>query len=141
MRKFVVPALMLLVLQGCSNSVEVSTTFPDGRGLEAGDAVRLQGVAVGEVESVDPAQAGVGVTLSIEKKQAELQLEREKMVREDDRRRDKDEADILLKAAELEARFGAQIDMAQIKANAERDREVVRQLASTANGQNRTPVS
>mgnify|MGYP003340816652 CR=1 FL=1 len=51
------------------------------------------------------------------------------------------EADILLKAAELEARFGAQIDMAQIKANAERDREVVRQLASAANGQNRTPVS
>ncbi len=77
----------------------------------------------------------------MQKKQAELQLEREKMIRDDDRRRDKDEADILLKAAELEARFGAQIDMAQIKANAERDREVVRQLASAANGQNRAAVS
>ena len=79
--------------------------------------------------------------VDIQKKQAELQLEREKMMREDDRRRDKDEADILLKAAELEARYGAQINIAEIKANSERDREMVRQLASRANGQNRAAVS
>jgi len=63
------------------------------------------------------------------------------MMREDDRRRDKDEADIILKAAELEARYGAQVNIAEIKANAERDREVVRQIASTVNGQNRAAVS
>ena len=77
------------------------------------------------------------IQADIQKKQAELALEREKMVREDDRRRDKDEADIILKAAEISARFGAQVDVAEIKANSDRDREGLRQLASmTTNGQN-----
>ena len=77
------------------------------------------------------------IQADIQKKQAELALEREKMVREDDRRRDKDEADIILKAAEISARFGAQVDVAEIKANSDRDREGRRQLASmTTNGQN-----
>jgi hypothetical protein len=52
------------------------------------------------------------------------------MQREDDRRRDKDEADIALKAAEIAARYGAQVDVAGIRANSERDRELVRQLAA-----------
>jgi len=81
------------------------------------------------------------IQANIQKKQAELALEREKMVREDDRRRDKDEADIALKAAEIIARYGAQVDMAGIKAGSERDREMVKQLSSVRNGQNRTPVS
>ena len=62
------------------------------------------------------------------KKAAELELEREKMIRDDDRLRDKNEADVILKAAELQARYGAQVDVAQIKANADRDREMVRSL-------------
>ncbi len=81
------------------------------------------------------------IQANIQKKQAELALEREKMVREDDRRRDKDEADIALKAAEIIARYGAQVDMAGIKAGSERDREMVKQLSSVRNGQNRTPIS
>ena len=50
------------------------------------------------------------------------------MIRDDDRLRDKNEADVILKAAELQARYGAQVDVAQIKANADRDREMVRSL-------------
>ena len=68
------------------------------------------------------------IQANIQKKQAELELEREKMIRDDDRLRDKNEADVILKAAELQARYGAQVDVAQIKANADRDREMVRSL-------------
>jgi len=75
------------------------------------------------------------IQADIQKKAAELELERDKMMREDDRRRDKDEADIALKAAEINARYGAQVDTAQIKANSDRDRELVKQLAAQrANG-------
>jgi hypothetical protein len=81
------------------------------------------------------------IQADIQKKQAELELEREKMIREDDRRRDKDEADIALRAAEIAARFGAQVDTAAIKAGSERDREAIRQLTSVSNGQNGAPVS
>ena len=69
------------------------------------------------------------INANIQKKQAELELEREKMIREDDRRRDESEANITLKAAEIAARYGAQVNTAEIKANSERDRELVRQLA------------
>jgi len=81
------------------------------------------------------------IQADIQKKQAELELEREKMIREDDRRRDKDEADIALRAAEIAARFGAQVDTAAIRAGSERDREAIRQLTSVSNGQNGAPVS
>jgi hypothetical protein len=76
------------------------------------------------------------IQADMQKKQADLALEREKMVREDDRRRDKDEADVVLKAAEITARYGAQVDMASIKASADRDRELVKQIAGQMNGPN-----
>jgi hypothetical protein len=69
------------------------------------------------------------IQANISKKQAELELEREKMIRDDDRLRDKNEADIALKAAEIAARYDAQVNTSAIKANSERDRELVRQLA------------
>ena len=97
-------------------------------------------------EQPDPNAALIQVQMQsiqadIQKKQAELELEREKMIREDDRRRDKDEADIALRAAEIAARFGAQVDTAAIRAGSERDREAIRQLTSVSNGQNGAPVS
>ena len=98
-------------------------------------------------EQPDPNAALIQVQMQsiqadIQKKQAELELEREKMMREDDRRRDKDEADIALRAAEIAARFGAQVDTAAIRAGSERDREAIRQLTSVSNnGQNGAPVS
>jgi len=107
---------------------------------------QMQAQAQQQEQKPDPNQQLIqlqmqALQVDMQKKQAELELEREKMMREDDRRRDKDEADIILKAAELEARYGAQVNIAEIKANAERDREVVRQIASTVNGQNRAAVS
>ena len=75
------------------------------------------------------------IQANIQKKAAELELEREKMMREDDRRRDESEANIELKAAEIIARYGAQVDTAAIKANSERDREMVKSLAGAAQQQ------
>ena len=66
------------------------------------------------------------IQADIEKKAADLQLQREKMLREDDRKRDELDANIELKSAEIEARYGAQVDTALIKAQLERDREAER---------------
>ena len=72
------------------------------------------------------------IQADIMKKQAELELDREKMQREDDRKRDEDEAQWVLKAAELRAKYGAEIDVAAIRAAADRDREILRQRANIA---------
>jgi hypothetical protein len=58
------------------------------------------------------------------RKAAELALEREKMVRADDRERDRTEADLLLRAAELEAKYGRPVDVAQMRALMERARTI-----------------
>lgn len=68
-----------------------------------------------------------------------LQLEREKMLRADDRERDKLDAEISLKAAELQARYGAQVNIAQIRAAVERDREAMRQQGQIAQAQMQPP--
>ena len=48
---------------------------------------------------------------------------------EDDRDRDIEEAKIRLKVAELKARYGAQVDIAEINSLMERDRELIRAIA------------
>lgn len=53
---------------------------------------------------------------------AKMQLEMMKAKAEDDRARDLNEANVQLKVAEIQAKYGAQIDMAAIQANIERDR-------------------
>ena len=47
-------------------------------------------------------------------------------MRTDDRLRDKDEVDTLLKVTELEAKYGTQVDVAEIKAQTDRERELLR---------------
>lgn len=64
------------------------------------------------------------IRADIAKKSAELALEREKMIRADDRERDKSEADLLLRAAELEAKYGRPVDLAQMRALMERVRGI-----------------
>jgi len=68
------------------------------------------------------------IQADIEKKAAELKLKREEMIRKDDLQRDQMEADLAVKIAEMQARYGAQIDVAQIRAAMERDREAMRQM-------------
>jgi hypothetical protein len=81
----------------------------------------------------DPNLLLVQVQAQVE--QGKLALEREKMMRADDRERDKLDAEISLKAAELQARYGAQVNIAQIRAAVERDRELMRQQGAIAQQQ------
>ena len=59
----------------------------------------------------------------------DAETDRMKIIMDDDRQRDEHEADLKLKIAELRARYGAQVDVAEINAIMERDREAIRQVA------------
>ena len=67
--------------------------------------------------------------VSAQKAIIDAETDRLKLIMEDDRRRDEIEADMMLKSAELQAKYGAQINVAEIKSLMERDREVLRQAA------------
>jgi hypothetical protein len=67
------------------------------------------------------------IRADIQKKAAELELQREEMLRKDDRERDKLDADLMIKAAEIEAKYGTQVNTATIEALMQRDREFLRQ--------------
>ena len=67
------------------------------------------------------------IRADIQKKAAELELQREEMLRKDDRERDKLDADLMVKAAEIEAKYGTQVNTANIEALMQRDREFLRQ--------------
>ena len=59
----------------------------------------------------------------------DAETDRMKIIMDDDRNRDEAEAQIRLKAAELMAKYGAQVNIAEINAIMERDRENIRQTA------------
>ena len=59
----------------------------------------------------------------------DAETNRMKIIMDDDRQRDEAEADIRIKAAELAAKYGTQVDIAEINALMERDRETIRQVA------------
>lgn len=60
-----------------------------------------------------------------------LQLEREKMFMEDERKRDELDAKISMDALELQAKYGTQIDVAQLKAEVEREKLSIRERGAT----------
>tara|TARA_R110002110_G_scaffold240384_1_gene456593 strand:+ start:1849 stop:3987 length:2139 start_codon:yes stop_codon:yes gene_type:complete len=66
-----------------------------------------------------------------QKAMIDAETDRMKIIMEDDRDRDIKEAEIRIKAAELNAKYGAQINVAEINALMERDRETLRQIAKT----------
>jgi hypothetical protein len=70
------------------------------------------------------------IQADIQKKAAELELEREKMIRSDDRERDRIEQDGILRRYELELKYGVQIQNAEIQAAMNVDREAIRQEAA-----------
>ena len=59
----------------------------------------------------------------------DAETDRMKIIMDDDRNRDIEEAQIRLKAAELLAKYGTQVNIAEINAIMERDRETIRQTA------------
>jgi hypothetical protein len=75
------------------------------------------------------------IQADIQKKAAELQLDREKMILSDDRERDRIEQDGILRRYELELKYGVQIQSAEIEAAMNKDRELIRQQAAMSNQQ------
>ena len=75
------------------------------------------------------------IQADIQKKAAELQLDREKMIMSDDRERDRIEQDGILRRYELELKYGVQIQSAEIEAAMNKDRELIRQQAAMSNQQ------
>ena len=59
----------------------------------------------------------------------DAETDRMKIIMDDDRQRDIEEAQLRIKALELQAKYGAQINIAEINAIMERDRENIRQNA------------
>ena len=59
----------------------------------------------------------------------DAETDRMKIIMDDDRRRDIEEAQIRLKALELQGKYGTQVNIAEINAIMERDREMIREAA------------
>ena len=62
--------------------------------------------------------------------QDKMRLEWEKAKLQDDRERDQLDADIILKAAEIYGKYQQQVDVAQIKADIQRDRDAMRAMGA-----------
>jgi hypothetical protein len=73
------------------------------------------------------------IQADIQKKAAELELQREKMIRDDDYRRDQLAQDLMLKKYELELKYGTAISTAEITAMQNLDREAMKQQAAIVN--------
>jgi hypothetical protein len=58
----------------------------------------------------------------IQNSQAELELKRQQMLLEDDRARDKQESELMLRAYEVQLKYGTQLDMDAIRQMADRSR-------------------
>jgi hypothetical protein len=70
------------------------------------------------------------IQADIQKKAAELELKREQMVRDDDFRRDQLAQDRFLRQYELELKYNAQINTAQIVAEQNVNREIVKEQSA-----------
>lgn len=81
------------------------------------------------------------ITAQIATDAAKLELEREKAASQDDRERDKLEADIALRAREIELKYQANVDTARITALIERDREVIRAVQADSQAQMQAQAS
>ena len=62
------------------------------------------------------------IMADIQNKQAELEMKRQQMLLEDDRARDKQEAELMLRAYEVQLKYGTQLDIDAIRAMTERPR-------------------
>jgi len=75
------------------------------------------------------------IRADIQKKAAELELQRQQMIMEDDLKRDQMAQDLYLKKYEIELKYNSQISTAEIDAAQNIDREAIRQQALLAQQQ------
>ena len=74
------------------------------------------------------------IQADIQKKAAELNLEREKMMMDDDRKRDELDAELFVKAEEMKAKYGTQLNVEKIRSDLAINREVMRAQADIVKG-------
>tara|TARA_B100000212_G_scaffold162885_1_gene122529 strand:- start:3376 stop:4839 length:1464 start_codon:yes stop_codon:yes gene_type:complete len=74
------------------------------------------------------------IQADIQKKAAELNLEREKMMMDDDRKRDELDADLFVKAEEMKAKYGTQLNVEKIRSDLAINREVMKAQAEVLKG-------
>lgn len=67
--------------------------------------------------------------VTAQKAMIDAETDRMKIIMDDDRQRDIEEAQLKVKVVEMQAKYGAQINVAEINAIMERDRENMRQSA------------
>ena len=67
--------------------------------------------------------------VSAQKAMIDAETDRMKIIMDDDRQRDIEEAQLKVKVVEMQAKYGAQVNVAEINAIMERDREGIRQNA------------
>ena len=74
------------------------------------------------------------IQADIQKKAAELNLERDKMMMDDDRKRDELDAELFVKAEEMKAKYGTQLNVEKIRSDLAINREVMRAQADVVKG-------
>lgn len=74
------------------------------------------------------------IQADIQKKAAELNLEREKMIMDDDRKRDELDADLFVKAEEMKAKYGTQLNVEKIRSDLAINREVMKAQSEVIKG-------
>jgi uncharacterized small protein (DUF1192 family) len=112
---------------------DVDTYFLDPNGQQS-----QQIMAKAAQKPKKPRPEEVLAQAEIAKTQAETQariaamnLDREKMFMEDERKRDELDAKISMEALELQAKYGTQIDIAQLRAEVEREKLNIRERGAT----------
>ena len=74
------------------------------------------------------------IQADIQKKAAELSLEREKMIMDDDRKRDELDAELFVKAEEMQAKYGTQLNVEEIRSQLAMNREMLKSQAEIIKG-------
>jgi hypothetical protein len=78
---------------------------------------------------------GQKVQMDAQNDMGKLELEREKMIRLDDREKDRNETQAQLSVMDMEAKYNTKLDSEKIKANIERNREAGKERASMIQAQ------
>ena len=113
----------IVELSGFKDPSMFINALQDGQPLVPPEAAASKKKSAEELLAEVQAQS---IQADIQKKAAELELKRDEMMRKDDLERDKLDADIHLKAAEIQGKHGTSVNVAQIKADVDRDREMIK---------------
>ena len=119
----------IVELSGFKDPSMFINTLQDGQPLVSPEAAKNKKKSPEELLAEVQAQS---IQADIQKKAAELELKRDEMMRKDDLERDKLDADIHLKAAEIQGKHGTSVNIAQIKADVDRDREMLKNIQPQA---------